>query len=96
MVTVEGRRRGQQQEAETPLVRRRCGVRSLDVTAASRERAAALLARPSVPEEWRRQLEDLGEDSRDYRAEVAGDALPLGLTLRTDDEPAAAPEPSRP
>ena len=59
------------------------GIRGLDVEAAYRRRAAELLECHGAPAEWQRQLDTVQAESRDYQAEVVGDALPLGLVLHT-------------
>jgi hypothetical protein len=58
-----------------------CGVRDYDVDESLRDRALDLLRREHAPTEWCRQLTELSDDSAAYRAELAGDALPLGLSL---------------
>ena len=63
-----------------------CGVRNLDLPDKVRGKALAVLEAADAPEEWRQQVMELREDSLSYQGEVAGDALPLGLTLVGGDE----------
>ncbi len=63
---------------------RLCGVRNLDVPEPERRKALALLERAGVPGEWRSMLCEVREESPEFRAETAGDSLPIGLVLAGD------------
>ncbi|NOY81106.1 MAG: Hsp70 family protein [Kiritimatiellaeota bacterium] len=58
-----------------------CRVRDLDLSAEARERAVQILTAENAPGEWLKQLAEVCDDTRQYRAEFAGDSLPLGLDL---------------
>jgi hypothetical protein len=57
------------------------GIRGIDINDATRTEALGLLEDADAPTEWRRHLQEIREDSERYQAEIAGDALPLGLVL---------------
>ncbi|MCF7854222.1 MAG: hsp70 family protein [Candidatus Pacebacteria bacterium] len=60
---------------------RRCDLRDLDVSAHVRRQAVSVLTRYEAPDEWCQRVEVSTEESADYRAELAGERLPLGLRL---------------
>jgi hypothetical protein len=63
---------------------RLCGIRDLDLNEEIRRRAAEKLTAENAAPQWQNQLFEVQAETSEYREEVLGDTLPLGLSLEQD------------
>jgi molecular chaperone DnaK (HSP70) len=60
---------------------RRTGQRALDIDDVHRESVLRVLRGQSIPEHWRRMVEEVSEMEREEQGQMLGDSLPIGLRL---------------
>jgi hypothetical protein len=65
---------------------RRTGQRALDIDDNHREKALRVLRGQSVPEHWRRMVEEVSELEQEEQGQMLGDSLPIGLRLLQPQE----------
>ncbi len=83
---IEGRKPSRMMLFALANMCRYCAVRSLDIRESDRRHVAELFERYEAPVEWKEHLFKEAEDSSEYQAEVVGDRLPLGLSLKLAGE----------
>jgi hypothetical protein len=65
---------------------RRTGQRALDIDDSHRQRVLHVLRGLSVPEHWRRMVEEVSELEQEEQGQMLGDSLPIGLRLLQPQE----------
>jgi hypothetical protein len=60
---------------------RRTGQRALDIDDSHRENVLSVLRGLSIPEHWRRMVEEVSELEQEEQGQMLGDSLPIGLRL---------------
>ncbi|HZV07183.1 MAG TPA: Hsp70 family protein [Gemmataceae bacterium] len=65
---------------------RRTGQRALDIDDSHRENVLRVLRGLSVPEHWRRMVEEVSELEQEEQGQMLGDSLPIGLRLLQPEE----------
>ncbi|MHB1423966.1 MAG: Hsp70 family protein [Gemmataceae bacterium] len=65
---------------------RRTGQRALDIDDSHRESVLNVLRGLSVPEHWRRMVEEVSELEQEEQGQMLGDSLPIGLRLLQPQE----------
>lgn len=65
---------------------RRTGQRALDIEDVHRDKVLRVLRGLSVPEHWRRMVEEVSELEQEEQGQMLGDSLPIGLRLLQPQE----------
>jgi hypothetical protein len=65
---------------------RRTGQRALDINDKHRENVLGVLRGVSIPEHWRRMVEEVSELEQEEQSQMLGDSLPIGLRLLQPEE----------
>lgn len=65
---------------------RRTGQRALDIDDKHRENVLGVLRALSIPEHWRRMVEEVSELEQEEQGQMLGDSLPIGLRLLQPQE----------
>jgi molecular chaperone DnaK (HSP70) len=65
---------------------RRTGQRALDIDDKHRESVLHVLRAQSVPDHWRRMVEEVSELEQEEQGQMLGDSLPIGLRLLQPQE----------
>ncbi len=60
---------------------RRTGQRALDIDDTHRQSVLDVLRGQSIPDHWRRMVEEVSEMEREEQGQMLGDSLPIGLRL---------------
>ncbi|HWG42168.1 MAG TPA: Hsp70 family protein [Gemmataceae bacterium] len=65
---------------------RRTGQRALDIDESHRDKVLSVLRDLSIPEHWRRMVEEVSEMEQEEQGQMLGDSLPIGLRLLQPQE----------
>jgi molecular chaperone DnaK (HSP70) len=60
---------------------RRTGQRALDIEDSHRQNVLSVLRGQSIPDHWRRMVEEVSEMEQEEQGQMLGDSLPIGLRL---------------
>ncbi len=65
---------------------RRTGQRALDIDETHRQSVLSVLRGLSIPDHWRRMVEEVSEMEQEEQGQMLGDSLPIGLRLLQPQE----------